>query len=81
MCDVNQVLINLQLIITDIDGSIRRTFAITVRAAIVNSRPVFSQRNYRFRLSEDSKDNDEVGLIGVTDDTGSYNESIISKAI
>ena len=66
---------DLQLIITDVDGSIRRTFAITVRAAIINSLPVFTPRNYRFRLSENAEDNDEIGLIVVTDDTGTMNLS------
>ena len=58
------------MIIADVDGSIQRTFAITVRATIVNNVPDFSQRNYRFRISENSRDNDEIGLIVVTDDTG-----------
>ena len=58
------------MVISDLDGSIQRTLLISVRAAVVNTPPVFSSQHYRFNLSENAANNDEVGLISVTDDTG-----------
>ena len=59
----------------DLDGSIRRTFAITVRANIVNNPPVFSRGSYRFDLPENARDNDEISVIVVTDDAGALSFS------
>ena len=59
------------MIVTDVDGPpIQRTLAITVRAAIVNNPPMFTFEEYSFNLSENANDNDEIGLIAVTDDSG-----------
>lgn len=57
---------------TDLDGSIQRTYAITIRAAVVNNPPMFTFEEYSFDLSENANDNDEVGLISVTDDSGLF---------
>lgn len=61
---------------SDSEGSIRRTLAITVRAAVVNNPPVFSNDRYMFSLSENANDNDEIGLIVVTDDGGIKTKSL-----
>lgn len=54
----------------DVEGRNQRSLAITVRAAIVNNPPVFTFEEYSFNLSENANDNDEIGLIAVTDDSG-----------
>ena len=64
--------IYMQIIITDLDGPIQRTYIVTIRASIINNPPVFSRERYRFTLPESARDNDEIGLITVTDDTGMF---------
>ena len=61
---------SFQVLISDADGSVQRTLLITVMATVVNAPPVFSSQHYRFNLSENAANNDEVGLITVTDDSG-----------
>ena len=54
----------------DVDGFTQRTLAITVEAVVVNNPPMFTFEEYSFNLSENANDNDEIGLIAVTDDSG-----------